>query len=243
MEEQNTNKTKLDIGEQINDAFEIYKKIALMGGLAMTTIYVVVIMLSIIALGFFFNMEQMPELLKDFKPEQLGLVDQMKFSLGVLLFVALLSPFMAGMLKMARDADNNEEVTFSSIFFYINSPQFIQIVLATTTITILSNGLNLLVKHFVAQPPANFIGIIISFTISLFTYLVIPHIIFKNMNFINAIKKSITKIADNLLIVILLIIIAFILACLGIFAFCLGILFTIPFMYAMNYAIYKKLNS
>ncbi len=237
------NKTKLDIGEQINESFEIYKKIALMGGLAMTTIYVGVIILSIIALGFFFNMEQIPELLKDLKPEELGLMDQIKFSLGVVLFVALLSPFMAGMLKMARDADNNEEVTFSSIFFYINSPQFIHIVLATTTITILSNGFNLLVKYFVTQPPANFIGMIISFTISLFTYLVIPHIIFKNMNFINAIKKSITQITDNLLVVILLIVIAFIFACLGIFAFCFGILFTVPFMSAMNYSIFKKLNS
>lgn len=96
MEELNKNNTKLDIGEQINDAFEIYKKIALMGGLAMTTIYVVVIMLSFIALGFFFNMEELPELMKDFKPDQLGLVDQMKLSLGGVLFLALLSPFMAG---------------------------------------------------------------------------------------------------------------------------------------------------
>ncbi|MEO8517375.1 MAG: hypothetical protein ABI426_11545 [Flavobacterium sp.] len=243
MEEFKNKPVKLDIGEQINDAFEIFKKVAVTGGLAMLSIYITIFMLFVIGMGFFFKADDVQMAMKNFKPETFTFNGQMIYLGAIVIFSALISPFMAGLIKMARDADNNEEVQFTSIFAYVNSPQFIDIILATTTLTVVSTGSNMLLKYYIIDSVATFLGALISLLIVALTYLVIPHIIFGKLDFIKAIGRSASQILANFFPAILLMAIAFILAIVGVFAFCIGILFTMPLIYIMHYCIYKKLNT
>ena len=242
MEEMNDTKKSLDLGETINEAFEIWKKTALMGGLAFIFLMLILTMLAMVGVGYFFNKEELPELMKNFNPETLS-INGMLIYFGVVIgFTVLISPFVAGMLKMAHDADNNEEVTFSSIYYYVNSPQFLDIVLATTAISLFSVGLNMLIKNVMPNTSGEILGFVISYTISILTFISIPLVIFKNLNFIDAIKLSCTRILNNFFIVLLLMIVAGIFVIIGFFAFCIGLFFAMPFAYAMQYSIYKRLE-
>ena len=238
----NDTKKTLDLGETINESFEIWKKTALMGGLAFIFLMLILTMLTVVGIGYFFNKEELPELMKNFNPETLS-INGMLIYFGVVIgFTVLISPFVAGMLKMAHDADNNEEVTFSSIYYYVNSPQFLDIVLATTAISLFSVGLNMLIKNVMPNTSGEILGFVISYTISILTFISIPLVIFKNLNFIDAIKLSCTRILNNFFIVLLLMIVAGIFVIIGFFAFCIGLFFAMPFAYAMQYSIYKRLE-
>ncbi|MGH2665413.1 hypothetical protein [Flavobacterium sp.] len=242
MEELNKKRNSLEIGEVINNTLEIYKKTALQAGMAILSMYFVLVLLFFIGSNFFFKMEEIPELMKNFNPEKFSLNGRMIYLTIITVFLSLVAPFMAGIFKMFQDADHEEEIAFSSIFAYINSPKYIHIVLATATISVLSNGFNLFLKDFFSEPFGTLIGVVISLIVGILTYIAIPLILFKDFNFINAIKESSKQIGANLFSAIVLMIIAFVLSFIGIFAFCVGIFFTIPFLYAMQYSIYKRLN-
>jgi len=84
-----------------------------------------------------------------------------------------------------------------------------------------------------------FLGVILTYTISFFTFLVIPLIIFGNLKVAEAIKGSFIIVSKQFFILLGLLIVAVIMAMLGLIGFCIGIFFTIPFIYSMYYAIYK----
>jgi uncharacterized membrane protein len=71
--------------------------------------------------------------------------------------------------------------------------------------------------------------------------LTIPFIIFGKLSSIDAIKSSIIIVSKQPLILLGLIIVSLIAAIIGIFGFCIGMLFTMPFVYSMNYMIYKNI--
>lgn len=232
----------LDIGEVINDAFEIYKKIALQAGLAIMCIYLVMVILFFIGVGFFFKTDDFPQLMKNFDPEKFSLNGKLIYLSVVIAIAALVNPYLAGILKMAQDADKEEEVSFTTIFTYINNPKFIQIILFSVTTAILGSIFNLFLKFPFTENVGTFIGIALSLMVNFFTYIAVPHIIFGNLNFIEAITESLKQILNNLIPAIILILVAFILPIVGIFAFCIGIFFTMPFLYAIQYSMYKRLN-
>ncbi|WP_167357285.1 DUF2189 domain-containing protein [Flavobacterium swingsii] len=238
----NDTKKSLDLGEVINETFEIWKKTALMGGLAFMFLMLILMTLAMVGIGYFFNKEELPELMKNFNPETLSTNGMLIYFAVVIGFTVLISPFIAGMLKMAHDADNDQEVTFSSIYYYVNSPQFLNIILTTTLISIFSVGLNVLLKNALPNTSGDILGFIVSYTISVLTFIAIPLVIFKNLNFIDAIKLSCSRILNNFFIVLLLMIVAGLFSAVGIIALCIGLFFTIPFAYAMQYSIYKRLG-
>lgn len=237
----NNNKS-LDIADVINETVEIYKKMALIGGLAYIILMSILVFFGIVGLGFFINPEDLQETLRKFNPEKLSTNGQIIYFGGSILVAVLLSPIIAGILKMADDASKNQEISISSLYFYINSPFFINISLATLCISTSSIVSSLALRIIF---PGN-IGIIISsffsILISILTFITIPLILFKNLNYLEAIKNSCQQIGRNFFVVLFLIIVAGIFAIVGVFAFCIGIVFTMPAIYSMQYSIYKRLS-
>ena len=86
-----------------------------------------------------------------------------------------------------------------------------------------------------------FVGNIISILVSFFTILTIPLIIFSDLKAFEAITMSIKLVAKRPFILLALFIVALLFVSLGIFALCIGILFTIPFMFSLYYVIYKSI--
>ena len=233
-------KKPLEIGEAINDTFEIYKKIALPGGLGLLIVMATVAFIAIAGVGFFVDIEKFSEEMKNFKPENLSVEANLIYVGALTLITALISPFIAGLLKMAHEADHNEEVKFSSIGYYINSSRFIHIVIAVAILTLFNTGINTFLSH--SFPVfGNALALLITFPISILTFITLPLILFKELSFIEAINNSIQLTAPKFFIVVALLILAYILAFVGLIAFCIGIVFTMPIIYAMQYVIYKSL--
>src|SRR5690606_40575653 len=81
---------------------------------------------------------------------------------------------------------------------------------------------------------------VINMIISIFTVLTVPLIIFSDLKALDAIGASFDITVKSYFWILLLIVVSGILACVGLIAFCIGIFFTLPFVYAMYYSIYAN---
>lgn len=236
---------QLDFGNVFEHAFENYKKIALYAGLMLLVfsvlfgILIVGIIITASIAIFNVNLTSLAEMLKpeNLQPENLSVNFMIIYSAVIIGFTCLLSPFQAGFLKMADCGEKGEEFHVSTIFEYYKSPYFKEIFIATFLISLMSSGLSILLDFSGIQ----FVGTLVSLTISFITFLTIPLIVFGNLKASDAINTSITLVVKQPLLLFGLVIVAGIGSMVGFIGFCIGIFFTIPFIYSMNYAIYSSI--
>ncbi|MGQ7947385.1 hypothetical protein [Flavobacterium sp. WC2509] len=227
---------QIDFGNVFEHAFENYKKIALYAGLVILIFIFSFFIFTTISLVSFLDLTT---LTKELSPEKLKIENLSQSELLViggisLVFSCLFSPFQAAFLKMAHHGDRDEEFTISSLFSYYKMPYLKEIIISTFLISTISFSLTTLLSNVKLE----ILGTIITYFISFTTILTIPLIIFGNLNAVNAIKHSILIVLKQPFILLGLMIIAIIGAFVGIMACCIGFLFTMPFIYSMNYAIY-----
>lgn len=234
-------KKAFDLGETINQSFDIYKKIALPGGLGLLLIMAILSIASISGIGFFVDIESFSDKMKNFKPEDLSFQENLIYIGVITIITALISPFIAGIQKMCQEADHNEEVKFSSIWFYVNSDRFVHIVLATSLITFINTAIN---NYLTTIMPlfGNLLAVCITFPISVLTFIMLPLILFEGLNSMQAISKSTQLIFKSFFTVLILLLLGYIFAFVGLIAFCVGIIFTMPILYAIQYTVYKNLS-
>ena len=235
IEEIKTNGYQIDFGNVFNHAFENYKKIALYAGLM---IFVFAILLGFLAAGIVistFGVSALNQkILEDLRVENFtGLHLAIYLILGIL-FNCLLVPFLAGLIKMAHSAEKDEEFHVSTVFQYYKNPYFQELVISAFIITIFSIGLSEMLKLVGIE----IIGALLSAVISFFTFLTIPLIIFGNLKAIDALKSSMIIVSKQPLVLLGLIIVSRIASIVGFIGCCIGIFFTIPFIYSMYYVIY-----
>jgi uncharacterized membrane protein len=154
----------------------------------------------------------------------------------MILLTALSSPFNAGLLKMARNASKNEEFSIGTAFEYYSSPYFKNIFFATVILssftTAVAVGLELV--------DYKFLGLVVNLAFSLMTFLTVPLIVFGDLKPSDAIQGSITLVSKQFFIIVGLLIVAGLFCMLGIFALCIGIVFTMPILNAITYSIYAS---
>lgn len=238
IEEIKTNGYQIDFGNVFNHAFENYKKIALYAGLM---IFVFAILLGFLAAGIVistFGVSALNQkILEDLRVENFtGLHLAIYLILGIL-FNCLLVPFLAGLIKMAHSAEKDEEFHVSTVFQYYKNPYFQELVISAFIITICSTGLSEMFKLVGIE----IIGALLSAVISFFTFLTIPLIIFGNLKAIDALKSSMIIVSKQPLVLLGLIIVSGIASLVGFIGCCIGIFFTIPFMYSTYYVIYTSI--
>lgn len=239
IEEIKTNGYQLDFGTVFENAFENYKKIALYAGL-MLLVFSILFGISIIGILIsIFGIETITNSLENgnFRPELFTGNFLLIYTGCIVLLTCIFSPFQAGFLKMADCGEKDEEFHVSTIFEYYKFPYFGSIFLATLIITILSSTLSLLLQ----SAGIHFIGGLMSLLISLLTSLTVPLIIFGNMTALEAIKSSIMIVLKQPLLIFGLIIVAGIASIVGLIGLCIGIFFTIPFVYSMSYTLYYSI--
>ncbi|WP_136668107.1 hypothetical protein [Flavobacterium sp. H122] len=235
-------KTYLSFETTLDRSFEVYKKTFLIAGIAFLLLTVVLLMMFMTGVNFFFGFENFAEKMKTFNPEELSTEGTLMYFGGLSLIVILIAPFNAGILKIMKDADEGqEEPTISSLFYYINSKYFIPIVTTTIVLSLFGFILNIgLEKSIGGSSFGKVISMLISIAFSVLTLIALPNVIFKDMNPSEAIINSITNCSRNFLKILLLMIIALIIGYLGIIGLCIGIFFTFPIYFAMQYAIFKS---
>ena len=236
------NKISLEnLGSTIEETFNIYKRTALINGLFFMILVVVLAILTIIGLNYFFNVNDLSEQLKGFKPENLT-ISQLLVFVGVSLAInVLIIPFVAGMLKVNEEADLKQTANFSTIVSLVNSPVYIQLVLGIIVTTLITSILNYGYILLGLSSNLKILFTILSSVFGLFSFFTIPLIIFKNRNVLKAIQLSFKATSKNLIFVVITVFLGIIAACLGIFALCIGIFFTAPIFYTVQYVLYKRI--
>ena len=239
IEEIKNNGYTLDFGNVFNHAFENYKKIALYGGLI---IFVFFFLLSILAFGVIiaiFGISASLEFLKpeNLKPEALPLNILLIISAVSVLIGSLLSPLTAGLIKMAYCAERDEEFHVSTMFEFYKAPYFKELFTATLLVSIVSSILSAIINYI--QIPV--LGFVVTVTVSLFTILIIPLIIFGKLKAVEAIETSILIVSKQPLILLGLIVVGTFAIMVGLIGCCIGIFFTLPFFYSLYYAIYSEI--
>lgn len=233
--------TKIDLGNTLNNAFEIFKKTFLISGLALSFLVTILMCLVFIGMEYFVGMEKAAVYLKTFDPATLSWNGTLLYLVVILVVTLLIAPFSAGILKMMQDADTQKEISLSSLFYYINSPYYFSILGATLLLTLCNFAITTSIQHIV---PSKMIESVISSGLSIFlsiaTLLTIPNIIFKDYSVIAAIKASLKITMPNFFTILLLLVIAIFIGYLGILAFCIGLFFTFPIYFAMQYSIFKN---
>ena len=101
----------------------------------------------------------------------------------------------------------------------------------------MGSGLSLLLDY----TGIKFVGSLIAVTLSFLTFLSIPLIVFGNLKAIESLKSSIAIVSKQPLVLLGLLIVAGIASMVGFIGCLVGIFFTIPFIYSMNYAIYSAI--
>lgn len=239
IEEIKTKGYNLDFSSVFNLAFENYKKIAVYAG-SMLLVFMV-LLFSLIA-GILVSIIGLKEFISLLKPENLRpekMSDEFIYiyTCSSMLLTAIISPFFAGIIKMTRCAQIDEEFQVSSVFQYYKAPYFKEIFGATLFISLFNFLISLLLNYSGNQS----ISLVISLVISLLTVLTIPLIIFANQHAISGIKNSVIIVSKQPLMFILLITIAFLGAMVGFVGCFFGLFFTIPFIYSMHYALYNTI--
>ena len=228
----------LDFGTVFNLAFENYKKIALYGGLM---IFVIFVLLSILAFGVLiaiFGGTAVVDFLKpeNLKPEEFSLNTLLIFSGISIIITCLLSPFSGGLIKMAYCAEKDEEFHVSTMFEYYKLPYFKELFVATFLVTIMNSIIGGLLNYI--QIPI--LDVVVSVTIGLFTILMIPLIIFGDLKALEAIQASLLIVSKQPLVLLGLLVVGYIGTMVGFIGCCIGIFFTLPFIYSLYFAIYSE---
>ncbi len=238
LEEINRNGLQLETGALIDQSFDNYKKIALMAGLAFLIIAIIITVFLVGGISVFYGLERY---VQDFSQleQNNGLSRNFIIISAVVntIIAALTAPFSAGIIKMSSDADNNREFSMGTAFEYYKSTKFISIFTASLIIASTSALIGALLQLL----NMNFVGTFVSMIISFLTCLTLPLLILGNLSVKDAISNSITLVNKAPLTILLALIVAFIGSLTGLIAFCLGVFFTIPYIYCMYYTIYKNI--
>lgn len=230
-----TNGYYLELGTAIEKAFENYKKIALLSGLAY-----ILIALAVAGIGFtlavtLLGMNNITETLTDYNRLDFSGVELALYVIIMVLISGLTSPINAGFLKIAHQAENNKEFSIGTIFDYYKTIHFKELFIAASLLALINLGITFLFEYLGYTIAGNLFTYIIAF----FTFLYSPLIVFGNQNGIDALLKSFQLVIKQPFIILLLIIISFIGVFIGLIGLCIGIFFTIPFWNSMLYTIYN----
>jgi len=231
---------KIDFGEVFNHAFENYKKIALYAGSVIVIFSVLFVAITTFSLISVLGVTEITKQLSSGHLKLEKLIESNMEIMGIISIIisSLLNPFWAAFLKMADHGDKDKSFPVSSLFSYYKLPYVKEIILSTLIITTIAFAQVTLFRYIKFE----FLGLLINYFISFVTLLTIPLIIFGNLQASDAIKYSIKIVLKEPIILLGLIVVAIIGSfVIGFMACCVGLFFTIPFIYSTNYAIYSAI--
>ena len=239
LEEIKKNSYALDFSIVFNHAFENYKKIALYGALIIFVFFVLFTIIATVGLIAIFGAAALSNFFtaENLKPEAFSFDILIMLSAVSIVIGSLLSPLPAAFIKMAQCAENDEEFKVASMFQYYKAPYFVELFVSTFIIAVISAAVSLLLNYF-KIPLVNFL---FSTVISLFTVFMVPLIIFGKLTAMQAIIASMLIVSKQPLLILALIIVGYIATMVGFIGCCIGIFFTIPFMYSLYYALYSEI--
>lgn len=240
IEDKINNGYSLEIGSIIDSSLEIFKKIVWTAGLGYFLVFSLLIIFTLIAVNVFVDLDQLKEfteLMQD--PTFLeNHPDIMIYNgIAIVSLGIIFAPLNAGFLNLCRLAHLNKEFSISDLFKYYTNKKALDIILGTLLVSLLSFAFSVALELVNLK----LVSFVVSISISLFTTLFIPLIIFANQNFSQALSKSIKLVVKSPFTILGAMIIGGLFALIGLIALCIGMLFTLSFMSCIQYTIYDKI--
>ncbi|ESU28261.1 hypothetical protein FLJC2902T_16090 [Flavobacterium limnosediminis JC2902] len=226
---------QIDLGDLINESFESYKKIALLAGLALLIVILTLIIVVVFGLSYFTDFENLSEESMIMNFATFSPVEIAAYIGGVSLFAMFLAPFTAGLIKIVHDVETKDEVSFATIFECYKAGYLKDLLLSSLIISLITSTLTVVFQII----HLDFVGTLLSYVIGFLMCMTIPLIVFGKLSAMSAISNSIMVVSKQPLIIFLALLLAAIGSFIGFFGFCIGIFFTLPYLYCMYYAIYK----
>lgn len=237
----------LDLGESINATFANYKNIALLGGAVILVVGIAAFVIIGGAAALFFGVNEFTQTITEYKTGVFTSTALILNLVATVVGAGLFAPIGAGLIQMAHNSAINEDFDFGTAFMHYKTKYFKELFFSAAIIALAGSGLGTIIEFVKLSNPTGglimigtVLGGIISILVSLFTLMTIPLIIFGDLKAIDAVKGSLVLVSKNFWMILLLVILVFIFMFLGIFALCIGILFTMPAWYSMQYVIYKS---
>ena len=231
------NGINIEFGPIFDQSIANFKKIALPAGLAFLLFSVVLGIIFGGGFALFIGANSMAEDLANFNIANFSVLGIIGYFASLIIIASVIAPFYCGILKMAHLANKNEEIQLVTAFDYYKSNQLKEIILAAVYIALFSSGVTILLE-LIGKP---FIGNTMSTLITFWTIFVNPLIIFGQMKATEAIGASIKIVSKKSFLLLGLLFVALIICCLGAFGLCIGVFFTIPFIFSMEYVLYKNI--
>ncbi len=224
----------LDFGDVFSHAFTVYKKIALMAGVVLIALTGVFLVIGLVCFGILSGAGSFTTLITGIATGGASILTTVTYVVVISVASGLIAPLYAGVINMAYLADANLEYRLGDSFQFYKGRYFMPLFISTLIISISTTIISQIGQTFHLEV-ISFVGLVI---ITLLTVLTTPLIIFGNLNALEAIKGSVVVVLKKIWVIVGLIIVAYICSMLGFIALCIGIIFTLPFIFAMYYSIY-----
>jgi hypothetical protein len=226
----------LDTGSLIDESIATFKKTFLISGVAMILLIMVFAIIYGTLFAVIYGFSDLTSTMTLLQTSQSSVIGLLSTVVITTLTSAFFAPVTAGFIHANHLAKNNQEIGINIFFEFYKSKFFknifISYLILGFTTAILSAGLTLINLDFLSYIVQTIIGLLSVFTL--------PLIIYGEQNFENAITKSIQLFFKQPLLIFVALLLAVIGMLLGLFALCIGIIFTFPYYYSMIYAIYNQ---
>lgn len=227
---------QLETGQLIDDSFALFKKNFLTAGLGVILLGLIMLVIYFGILVSFFGINDVQNTLLQFEV----LSKDSNFIIGnvivTTILAAIVAPVTAGFIHLNYLTKFEKEYTVGTIFEFYSSKYFKDIFIAYAIIGFTTA----VVSAVLTVASLEVFDLIFQGLISCFTVFTIPLIIYGEQNYSNAISKSLTLFLKQPFPIVLGLIIAIIGALLGLVVLCIGMFFTVPFIYSMHFSIYDQ---
>lgn len=224
----------------MSEAFLYYKKTFF---LVITSLLITLFAFSLIAssiVGQFITFDENPEVLQEQVKELTLKITEAPYFYYYLVFFAIFTALgnvlIAGFYKVNADVSLNKVPSFLSSFKYFLNIKGLYIFIAHLLISIVFMGITIPLKAMNLE----MVSMAINWLISTLTIFTIPLIIFGHLNPISAIKNSIMVVNKQPIPIILTIILNYFFLISGLLFFVVGILFVLPYLFAVYFVLYKQ---
>ncbi len=226
----------LELGTVIEESFAVYKKTFLIGGATLILLTIVFIMLYFGLISIIFGLSDFSEMMVQISVMSKSPVYIISTGIFSTISSAVMAPITAGFIHINYLAKRNKEFSLSTIFEFYKGKYVMPLMIAYAIV-----GFTMaIVNSLLIFTGLEFLSFLSQGLISMVTIFTIPLIIYEDMNYSEALSKSITLFGKQPFYIFLALLIAVFVCSLGIIGFCLGIFFTLPFIYSTYYSIYEQ---
>lgn len=236
LEEIKKNGYNLRIGEVLSETLKNYQKTVWVNGAAFLLFAFVLVAITLGLSAIVFGADTFSSAFGDFHIANFSLVEVFFTLLIAVVLAAIICPFYAGLLKVSHHATTHKTYSFSTVFDYYKSDLLRQLIISGVLISSASSLIVTLIKF------SGYIYLVefITYFIQFLTVFTIPFIIFGKLKAVEAIEASMLIVFKNFFTILLLMLISILLTCFGLIALLIGIFFTLPIIFSMQYVIYAK---